>query len=164
MTKEQIDERKEVLKATISVPEVLSRYGVYVKRGRCKSICHEGANYTAKVSDELYYCFKCDKSMDVFDIVMHFDYCDFWTAFELLGGTEKPSFTATVKANKAKAERNKRIVTERKRKAEINLINTYITVYRTLIKNSQPFSDIWCFCQNKLQYQLYLLELQTEKG
>lgn len=163
MTKEEIEDRKEILKATISVPDILTRYGVQVKRGRCKSVCHQGKNYTSKVSNELYYCFKCNKSMDIFDLVMHFNHCDFWAAFELLGGTERPSFTATVKANRAKRERKDRITKERKRKADLKRIQDYITVYRNLIAESEPFSDLWCYCQNKLQYQLYLLEYYTEK-
>lgn len=163
MTKEEIENRKEALKATISVPDILIRYGVQIKRGRCKSICHQGKNYTAKVSDELYYCFKCNQSMDIFDLVMHFENCSFWTAFEILGGTEKPSFTATVKANKAKRERKARIVREQKKKADLKRIQDYITVYRKLITESEPFSDLWCYCQNKIQYQLYLLEYYTEK-
>lgn len=163
LTKEEIEERKEILKATISVSDILIWYGVQVKRGRCKAICHDGKNYTAKVSDELYYCFKCDQGMDIFDITMHFNNCDFWTAFELLGGTEKPSFTTRVKANKAKRERNQRIAKEREEKAKLKQIQSMITACRGIIASSEPFSHIWCYCQNKLQYQIYLLEYYTEK-
>jgi hypothetical protein len=163
LTKEEIEERKEILKATVSVPDVLNRYGVQVKRGRCKAICHDGKNYTAKVSDELYYCFKCDQCMNIFDITMHFNNCDFWTAFELLGGTEKPSFTSVVKANKAKRERDQRIAKERKEKDSLKQIQMYITAYRNIIAEEEPFSELWCYCINKLQYQLYLHEYYTEK-
>lgn len=164
MTIEEIEERKEELKATISIPSILNQYGVSMKRGRCRSICHNDPNYTAKISDSLYFCFVCNKAMDIFDITMHFNNCDFWTAFELLGGTEKPSFTATIKANKARRERERRIASERKKKAELRQIYNYITAYRNIIAESEPLSDIWCYCQNKLQYQLYLLEFKTEKG
>ena len=85
MTKEEIDERKQILLDTVSVPDILYRYGVSVRNGRCKAICHEGNNYTVKVSHGLYYCFKCNRSMDIFDITMHFNNCDFWTAFEVIG-------------------------------------------------------------------------------
>lgn len=157
---------KDEIKAITTVPEVLQRYGVEVKRGRCKPICHEPRMHdakNAKVSDGLYYCFPCDKTMDIFDITMHFNNCDFWTAFELLGGTEKPSFTAVVKANLAKKEREQRMARECIKKAELRKIQNYITAYRNIIAKSEPYSYIWCYCQNKLQYQIYLLELQTEK-
>lgn len=163
MTKEEIEQRKEILKTTISVPDLLDRYGAKVKQGRCKAICHEGKNYTAKVTRTFYYCFKCDIAMDIFDIIMHFNNCDFWTAFELLGGTEKPSFTATVKGNLARRERQARAVKERKKRVKLGEIQRFVTVYRNIIKESEPLSDIWCYCQNKLQYQLYLLDYYNEK-
>jgi peptide methionine sulfoxide reductase MsrB len=166
LTKEEVEERKEILKATITVPDVLSRYGIEVKRGRCTPICHEPRIHNAKnakVSDGLYYCFPCDKTMDIFDITMHFNNCDFWTAFELLGGTEKPSFTSVVKANKAKRERDQRIAKERKEKDSLKQIQMYITAYRNIIAEEEPFSELWCYCINKLQYQLYLHEYYTEK-
>jgi hypothetical protein len=163
LTKEEIEERKEILLATVSVPEVLSRYGIPVKRNRCKGWCHNGKDFNMKVFWNGCHCFVCGQSYNIFDITMHFNNCDFWTAFELLGGTEKPTFTAVVKANKAKREREARIALEYQVKAELNKIQMLITAYRNIIASESPFSDLWCYCQNKLQYQIYLLELQTEK-
>jgi len=164
LTKEQIEERKEIIKATTSVMDILSRYGVQVKRGRCKAICHNGDNLTAKVSHGLYYCFKCNIGMDIFDITMHFNNCDFWTAFELLGGTEKPSFTATRKAKLARRTIQSRVDKQKKLENELRQIRMCITAYRNLIAEAEPFSDLWCYCQNKLQYQLYLLDYYIERG
>lgn len=153
---------KEEVKAMNTVPDVLMRYGVEVKRGRCKAICHAGTHYTAKVSDELYYCFKCNKSMDVFDIVMHFSNCDFQTAFELLGGSDNPSFRAVRIAKTAKRIRQKRINKQQEIVRKLKQIHMYIDAYRNIIAEEEPFSDLWCYCQNKLQYQLYLLDYYTE--
>lgn len=154
---------KDEVKAMNTAPEVLMRYGIQVKRGRCKSICHDGKNYTAKVSNDLYYCFKCSQSMDVFDIVMHMDNCDFKTAFELLGGTDKPSFRTVRKAKTAKKERQGKINKQQELNFKIREIGMYIDAYRNIIAEEKPFSDLWCYCQNKLQYQLYLHEYYTEK-
>lgn len=145
-----------------TVPEVLARYGVQVKRGRCKSICHDGRKYTAKVSDDLYYCFKCSQAMDIFDIVMFMDNCDFRTAFELLGGADKPSFRTVRKAKVAKRNRQIKVSKKQKYDRELKQINMYIDAYRNIIAEESPFSDLWCYCQNKLQYQLYLHEYYTE--
>lgn len=164
MTREEIEEKREVLRATISIPDILSRYGVQVRHGRCKAICHEGKNYTAKISHDLYYCFKCNKRMDIFDITMHFNNCDFWTAFELLGGTEKPSFTAQREAKAALKERQDRIIKAKKEKAELKRIRAYITAYRQLIDTVDPFTDLWCYAQNQLQLELYHLEYMTQQG
>ena len=163
MTKEEIETRKESLKVTLSISDILSRYGVEVKRGRCRSICHEGNNYTAKVSKKFYYCFKCSQSMDIFDITMHFNHCDFWTAFELLGGTENISYTAVRKAKSAIREREDKKDIEVNEKLKLRQINLYITAYRNIISENEPFSDLWCYAQNKLQYQIYSHELQDEK-
>ncbi len=154
---------KDEVKAMNTVPDVLMRYGIQVKRGRCKSICHEGKHYTAKVSNDLYYCFKCSQSMDVFDIVMHMDNCDFKTAFELLGGTDKPSFRTVRKAKTAKKERQAKVDKQQELKFKIREIGMYIDAYRNIIAEEKPFSDLWCYCQNKLQYELYLHEYYTEK-
>lgn len=163
MTEEEIEQRKEYLKSTISAPNVLYKYGIKVSRNRCKGFCHDGKDMNMKVFRDGCYCFVCNKSMDIFDITMHLNRCDFWTAFELLGGTEKPSFTATIKANKAKRERDLRIAKARKEKEELRWINAYITVYRNLIEQSEPLSDDWCYYMNKLQYQIYIQECVTEK-
>lgn len=163
MTREEIDERKEYLKESISVPSILEKYGVKIVRNRCKGFCHGGKDNNMKVFKDGCNCFVCNESMDIFDITMNFNNCDFWTAFELLGGTEKPSFTATVMANKAKRERDRQIVEAEKEKAELRQINAYITVYKNLIDRSEPLSDDWCYYYNKLQYQLYIQECMTEK-
>lgn len=154
---------KDEIKAITTVPEVLQRYGIQVKRGRCKAICHDGNNLTAKASDNLYFCFKCNKQMDIFDITMHFNHCDFRTAFELLGGIEKPSFKATILASKARKEQEQRVARENKKKAELGQITTLITAYRDIIREENRISDLCAYCYNKLQYQLYLLESMTEK-
>ena len=163
MTKEEIEERKEELRLTTSVPSILNRYGVKIKWNRCRGFCHDGKDLNMKVFETGCHCFVCGESMDIFDIVQHFENCDFWTAFELLGGTEKPSFTARVKANKAKRERSQKIAKEREEKAKLRQIQSMVTAYRGVIASSEPFSYIWCYCQNKLQYQIYLLEYYTEK-
>jgi DNA primase len=161
LTKGEYKTRIEQIKITTTVPDVLRSYGVDVKRGRCKAICHDGYNYTAKVTNETYYCFKCNESMDIFDITMHFNHCDFNTAFELLGGAEKPSFTTWVKANKAKRERDQRIAEEMKKKAQMRKIHRLITAYRIILGTELPMSDLYVYCYNKLQYQIYLLENLT---
>lgn len=149
---------KDEVKAMNNVPDVLMRYGIQVKRGRCRSICHEGKHYTAKVSDELYHCFKCGKSMDVFDIVMYMDNCDFKTAFELLGGADKPSFRIVRRAKSARKARQTRIDKQREFDRELRRIHMYIDAYRSIISEEKPFSDLWCYCQNNLQLELYHLE------
>lgn len=164
MTNEKIEERKEYLRSTISATEVLTRYGIQVKRSRCRGFCHDGKDMNMKVFRTGCHCFVCSKSMDIFDITMHFNNCDFWTAFELLGGTEKPSFTAVRKGKKAQRERQIRVNKQKELNRKLKGIRMHITAYRNIIARAKPFSYIWCYCHNKLQYQLYLLEYYTERG
>jgi hypothetical protein len=163
LTREELDERKEYLKRTISAPSILEKYGVKIVRNRCKGFCHNGKDYNMKVFKDGCNCFVCNKSMDIFDITMHFNRCDFWTAFELLGGTEKPSFTATIMASKAKRERDRQIAKAEQEKEKLRLANANITAYRNLVERSKPLSDDWCYYYNKLQYQIYIQECMTEK-
>ena len=51
MTREEMEQRKEQLRIENTVSSVLSKHGIHIKNGRSKAICHDGKNYTAKVSD-----------------------------------------------------------------------------------------------------------------
>ncbi len=157
---------KEELKEIVSVSEVLQHYGVHIKNGRCKSICHDGKNYTAKVSNKLYFCFKCNKPMDIFDIVMHFDDCDFYTAFQTLGGSSKPNFRSYVKTKQIRSKKKNRQRKEDFKKEKLRQINLFIDTYREIIREEERegrvYSDLWCYCQHKLPYQIYLQEYYTE--
>ena len=166
LTKEEIEERKQLLISTVSANEVLSQYGVSTRHNRCRGWCHGGKDFNMKVFRTGCHCFVCGRSFDIFDITMHFNNCDFWTAFEILGGTERISFSTSRKAKTAVRQRDSAITKVRAEKAELKRINAYITAYRELIKISEPFSDLWCHCQNQLMLELYHLEcmmLQTEK-
>lgn len=156
---------KEEIKVACTVPEILGRQGVQVRNGRCRAVCHEGTHYTAKVSRELYHCFKCGHSMDVFDLTMHFNNCDFKAAIELLGGSERPSFRTAFIAEKAVREKKEREYRKQeylKKRKEILLV---MRACRNIIKENEPFTDIWCYAANKLTYQEYLYDyLEEEYG
>lgn len=160
MDKDKID----AIKLNNSVADVLSQYGVRVVGGRCKAICHLGKRLTAKVSHDLYYCFKCDKSMDVFDITMHLTDCNFSEAYELLGGKEEVSFSTRVKVRQKQAKRDLELKRLRKRELDHKENIMKITAYRAVIEEENPFSDAWCYAQNNLQYELYRLDDYIERG
>lgn len=89
---------KDEIKASVTMPDILARYGVDVRHRRCKGFCHYGRDYNMAVYDTSCYCFVCDKSFDVFGVVQFFENCDFPKAFEILGGDKTASFTAMRKA------------------------------------------------------------------
>lgn len=163
MTIEEMQERIDEIKAVLTVPEILQKYGVEIRRGRCRGICHAGKDFNAKVTRDYLWCYVCGEAMDIFAITQYFENCDFRAAFELLGGTEKPSWRATVMAANAKRDRIQREHDRKLQKLRIRTIHMHISAYRNLIAKEQPYSDLWCYCQDKLQYQIYLLENLLER-
>jgi len=159
MTKSEIQQRKEELKYQHSATEVLASYGIVVRHNRCVPFCHKCGADHMKVFADGCFCFVCNRTFDIFDITMHFNHCDFWTAFQLLGGTDKPSFTATVQANRARIERERRVVEELAERERMGQIYRLVTLYRMGVEQFEVLSDEWCECVNRLQYQVYLMEV-----
>ena len=98
--------KKKYLIDTIDMRDVLIRYGVKVRGGRCKCpiVDHGRRNTSVKVFRNGIKCFTCNNSYNIFDIVMKYEYCDFSTAFKILGGD-----TEVTDQQKAKIEENKRL-------------------------------------------------------
>lgn len=164
LTKEEIDERKEQLKVEYPAPVILARYGIKLRGDRCKGFCHNGKDYNMKVFKDGCICFVCGKNIDIFDIVMHFDNCDFWTAFENLGGTKEISFATYRKTRQAIIEREKEKKQQELRRMKMREVSTCIGFYQRILKRNEPLSDKWCSAMNSLQYQLYLFEFYNERG
>lgn len=164
MTNEEFDERKLYLKQTIKAKDVLFRYGIRVdSRNRCRGFCHNGKSQdTLKVFDDGVQCFAGCGSMDIFQIVIFFEHCDFPTALKILGGDEEfDENTKRKMAAECEKEKN-RIERERKRKEKIKHICKVIDLYQTLELQHEPLSDEWCYCKNKLCYWIYLLDYYLE--
>lgn len=154
---------KDELKATLTMRDILHRNGINVNRnGFIPCPFHVERTASMKIYDDSFHCFGCGATGDIFDMEMHLNGCDFRTAFELLGGTEKPSWRATVMANKARKVRSEAEQIRSANAMRMRGIQLYITVYRNVIAAEPPFSDLWCYCIDKLQYQVYLLETVLE--
>jgi hypothetical protein len=163
LTIEQIKARKRELQDIISVQDMLNRYGVKVSGNRCQGFCHNGKDMNMKISKDSCYCYVCNKKQDIFDIVQHFESCDFWTAFCLLGGDSEPTPQAIERSKQAQKERERQIALENQKKAELRQITTLITAYRNIMEEENRMSELYTYCYNKCQYQLYLLEMYNEK-
>lgn len=163
MNKDEIKERKLYLIQTINAKDILFRYGVKILDNRCKCFFHGGKDYNAKVFRNGITCFVCNKSFDIFDIVRHFEYCDFWTAFQILGGTEEIDEKTKQKMEIERKKHEQMMLLEKKRKEKIRQICKKINLYQGLIIHTDPLSDEWCYCVNKIQYWMYLFEYFTEK-
>lgn len=67
------------------------------------------------------------------------------------------------KAIKARQEYEQQIAREEQSKAKLRQISTTMTAYRHIIDSTEPFSDLWCYCTNKLQYETYKQEIACEQ-
>jgi len=54
------------------------------------------------------------------------------------------------KANRAVIEKQQTIRKHEEIKKKLSVIATYIHAFEKIIKESEPYSDIWCYCQNEL--------------
>lgn len=154
---------KDELKATVTMKEVLHRNGININRnGFISCPFHIEKTASMKIYDNSFHCFGCGATGDIFDMEMHLNGCNFRTAFELLGGADKPSWRTMVMARKARKARNEAEQLRHINAIWIRSIQLRITAYRNIITAEPPFSDLWCYCVNKLQYQEYLLEIVLE--
>lgn len=158
MTLEEKKRKKEEIIATTDMKSILIKYGVEVKRNVCKCMFHQDKHPSMKVFQDAVHCFVCGKQWNVFDVVMQLNYCDFNTAFDLLGGNEVETWATTVRKNKLVRERRQREF--ERQMAQLRLKQQYLIYHaiKGLINQYEPFSDEWCYYQNRMNYQLYLLE------
>lgn len=161
MTRQEVSEKKIYLKQTIDCKDVLARYGVKIRGGRCVGFCHNGKDLNVKVFRDGIQCFVCGKRMDIFEIVQHFENCDFWTAFQILGGTDNIDNSTKEKIRLAAIKREQERLKEEKQKQTIAYINAKINEYRRLLSYCEPLSSEFAYCYKKWQYCLYLNEYFT---
>jgi len=72
----------------VSLKDVLEMYGIYPKRGRNNYICfmHNDKHPSAGLTKDgkKFHCFSCGATLGLFDVVQHFEQCDFKTATKIL--------------------------------------------------------------------------------
>jgi hypothetical protein len=148
--KREIEERKQALIMSTSMFDVLTRYGVKFKGNRCRGFCHGGKDMNMKVFRDGCKCFVCSKNMDIFDVTMHFEDCDFFTAFKILGGEVEPDEQTRRKARQAILSHERELLRQTQIRAELRQIATLLHGYQEVVKRSEPYSDPWCYCQNEI--------------
>lgn len=148
--------KAEEIKETITMSEVLSRYGVAVNRsGMCSCPFHKDRKPSMKVYKDGFKCFSCNRGGDIFKFVQEYENCSFKDAFISLGGTyeqhENNAHKRLIKAkfDRQKAEREKASLKEKEFRTKLeNAIFKCID----FIKWSPVFCDEWCICQNALPW------------
>lgn len=156
---------KDELKKVHSMLSIVRQYGFHPnKKGFINCPFHTEKSSSMKIYEDSYHCFGCGATGDIFSFVMAMDNISFKEAFLSLGGTyEQDAFAAKLARYRSLAKQEARIKSEIKTKRKIELNNCLITIYRKWYLRSEPFSDAWTDCYNKLQYQLYVHEILNRK-
>lgn len=158
---------KEEIKRTIPMREVLSRYGTKVNnRGFCNCPFHADKTASMKVWNDHVYCFGgCQERLDQIDFVQRMENCDFLQAFAILGGTtgeltEEQKRSIAQARKRAELEREK----EELKKHKCSNLACLISACRKIISEEEPYSDYWCFAQDKLVYAIGRWEEEVLKN
>ena len=159
---------KEEIKATITMNDVLARYGLKAGRNR-KISCpfHDGDRTPSmEIYPDGYYCFGCNTSGDIFKFVQEMEKCDFKKAFLILGGTYKhrsrqEQIALSRKFIREKKEREARIQAEADFK---RTLTRTITIVRTAEKVCDPESDMYADAVHILPWILWMWEEKYING
>ena len=146
------------IKNHYSMRDVVEQYGFHPNRAGFIPCPFHTGDHTAsmKIYKDSYNCFGCGANGDIFSFVQGMEHCDFKTAFYSLGGTyEKPTKASEIALYHAQKAKEKRQRERARLREEFRENNKWIGIYVTALKLLEPFSDLWCFCQNKLVIHLY---------
>ena len=156
---------KDEIKEKYSMRDVAEQYGLHPNRaGFISCPFHSGDRTPSlKIYKKDFHCHACGANGDIFDFVMRMDGLSFREAFQSLGGTyEKPSFSSDVAIYRARKQREMKEKQARREAEDRELNNLLISVYRRYMERSEPLSDAWCDCYNRLQKELYRHEILNE--
>lgn len=151
------------IKKTVTMPEVLQRYGIKTKKHNISCPFHKDKRPSMKIYKDGYTCFSCGRHGDVFTFVQEMEHCSFKDAFLSLGGQyedTKNSFSAMLRLEQAKAERTRREIAEirhKKIKRELGLLMAF---YELVLAELEPLSSMWC---ESYQHLFYLRHVWEEK-
>lgn len=161
---------RDEIKDTYSMKDIVTKYGFIPNRaGFIPCPFHSGDRTPSlKVYKDSFHCFGCGANGDIFVFEQLINNMTFKQVFESLGGTYernggRMSFSTMRKIDEAKRERERKARLEREEKKKRARLMLLIDSYRGLIEESEPYSDIWCYCQPRLEFLLYRYE-QMEGG
>ena len=157
----------EEIKESISMKEVLSRYGIEVKKNMCCCPIHKERHPSMQIFKDGYHCYACGAHGGVIKFIQEMESCDFKTAFLSLGGTyEKHSNEKERKLIKKRYERQRKEREDKARyeKTFVLMLSKSIAICRDVIQNDEPYTDDWCTCVNALDWLIYIWEKKYIRG
>lgn len=152
------DSQKQDLRIMNKVPERLIMYGVDIKKGRCKGFCHNGHDYNMVVKDYYCFCYVCNQSFDIFDVVMFFENCTFPDSVDKL--TKPISFETFRHIKKIKSDiLQKQKEADKKEKRYWQLWSKWILI-DIIIRTANPYSQLYADALHKREYLNYIMEVE----
>ena len=154
---------KEEIKQSVSMTEIVERYGLSPNRaGFIRCPFHQG-DHTAslKIYKDSFYCFGCGEGGDIFKFVMLMDRVSFKDAFISLGGHyDQPETKSEARHRKRdqliaeQKRRHKKEDTEQKQRRMAS-VGRDMNLYKTMLNCWTPFSDEWCSCMEGYMNTLF---------
>lgn len=151
----------EEIKQNTTMADVLSMYGIKVKKGMACCPIHTEKHPSMQVFKDGYKCYACGSYGDIFKFIQEMEGCSFKDAFIKLGGTykeyknEKRKKLINKKFERNKAEREQQNIFEERLHS---MLCKAITKCRATIRTADPYSEEWCKCINAIDWLEYVLE------
>lgn len=156
MTKDEIKEQRPI-------KDELAAHGIHVDRaGFCRCIFHDEKTASMRIYPETmsFYCFGCQKSGDVFDVVMQLNGVNFNEAFNMLGGTrERMTDGARLRQRFRKGKRHS--IKDRRKRMYDRAVKTATGCLeaRRALEQCEPYSKEWAKRFAHLEYMEYAAEV-----
>lgn len=151
----------EEIKQSITMTDLLARYGVKVRNKMCCCPIHKEKHPSMQVFKDGYYCYACGSHGDIFNFIQEMESCDFKSAFISLGGTYAEY--STDKQKKLTQKKFQRQKEARQRQVDfetsfMQMFSNAISKCRMTIRNEEPYTDRWCICIDALDWLLHTWE------
>ena len=161
---------KEEIKRTVSMRDVLARYGIYPNRsGFISCPFHKEKTASCKIYKHDFHCFGCGENGDIFYFVQKMEGLTFKEAYISLGGDyEKPESMRDARIRQRKmlaAKQMHQRAQERKEKSRSEMLRLCEVVddCRIGMNGYEPFSDLWCVCAEQLSESMCRIDLLMEE-
>lgn len=158
----------EDIKQELTMPELLQRYGIEVKRNMCHCPFHgDDKHPSMRVYKNAVHCFTCQFHGDIFAFYQMVNQCDFKTAFLALGGSYSHEHDkVSTQIQKRKFER---IRTDREKKIQAEkdfflLLRSAMEMCQLADDALEVFSDDWCYLINARDWLDYVYDLKFLEG
>jgi len=153
-----------ILRNSITMRQVAEHYSFkIVKRGSSYFVLcpfHDDVNASMQIYANYrgFYCRGCGTGGDVTRFVQMYEGVSMkesammlsrWFGITISENGEIPLETIQ-RINKAQLQRERELLRQEEFKAELRRLGTYINMLEIITLDSEPFGDVWCYCQGKL--------------